>query len=97
MVWITEPEAWIALLTLTVLEIVLGVDNIIFISILVGRLPDAQRNRARTIGLALAMVSRIVLLLSITWVMRLTEPIFTLFANGVVAYAACFYGQMIAT
>jgi predicted tellurium resistance membrane protein TerC len=83
MVWITEPEAWIALLTLTVLEIVLGVDNIIFISILVGRLPDAQRNRARTIGLALAMVSRIVLLLSITWVMRLTEPIFTLFANAI--------------
>ena len=82
MVWITEPEAWIALLTLTVLEIVLGVDNIIFISILVGRLPDTQRNRARTIGLALAMVSRIVLLLSITWVMRLTQPIFTLFSNA---------------
>lgn len=83
MVWITEPEAWIALLTLTVLEIVLGVDNIIFISILVGRLPETQRNRARTLGLALAMVSRIVLLLSITWVMRLTEPIFTLFSNAI--------------
>lgn len=83
MVWMAEPEAWIALLTLTVLEIVLGVDNIIFISILVGRLPDTQRNRARTLGLALAMVSRIVLLLSITWVMRLTEPIFTLFSNAI--------------
>jgi predicted tellurium resistance membrane protein TerC len=59
------------------------VDNIIFISILVGRLPDTQRNRARTIGLALAMVSRIVLLLSITWVMRLTEPIFTMFSNAI--------------
>jgi predicted tellurium resistance membrane protein TerC len=83
MVWMAEPEAWIALLTLTVLEIVLGVDNIIFISILVGRLPDTQRNRARTLGLALAMVSRIVLLLSITWVMRLTEPIFTIFSNAI--------------
>jgi predicted tellurium resistance membrane protein TerC len=83
MVWMAEPEAWIALLTLTVLEIVLGVDNIIFISILVGRLPETQRNRARTIGLALAMVSRIVLLLSITWVMRLTEPIFTIFSNEI--------------
>ena len=83
MVWMAEPEAWIALLTLTVLEIVLGVDNIIFISILVGRLPETQRNRARTIGLALAMVSRIVLLLSITWVMRLTEPIFTILSNAI--------------
>jgi predicted tellurium resistance membrane protein TerC len=83
MVWMAEPEAWIALLTLTALEIVLGIDNIIFISILVGRLPDTQRNRARTLGLALAMVSRIVLLLSITWVMRLTEPIFTLFSNEI--------------
>jgi len=83
MVWMAEPEAWIALLTLTVLEIVLGVDNIIFISILVGRLPETQRNRARTLGLALAMVSRIVLLLSITWVMRLTEPIFTVFSNAI--------------
>jgi predicted tellurium resistance membrane protein TerC len=77
--WAAEPEAWIALATLTLLEIVLGVDNIIFISILVGRLPAGQRDRARTIGLALAMVSRILLLFSITWVMRLTEPLFTLF------------------
>jgi predicted tellurium resistance membrane protein TerC len=75
--WVAEPEAWIALATLTLLEIVLGVDNIIFISILAGRLPAGQRDRARTIGLALAMVSRILLLLSITWVMRLTTPLFT--------------------
>jgi len=74
--WVAEPEAWIALATLTLLEIVLGVDNIIFISILVGRLPTEQRDRARRIGLALAMVSRILLLLSITWVMRLTQPLF---------------------
>ncbi len=83
MAWMTEPQAWIALLTLTVLEIVLGVDNIIFISILVGRLPPGQRDRARTIGLALAMISRIILLFSITWVMRLTEPLFTLFGSEI--------------
>ena len=76
--WVAEPEAWIALATLTLLEIVLGVDNIIFISILVGRLPAEQRDRARRFGLSLAMVSRILLLLSITWVMRLTAPLFAL-------------------
>ncbi len=81
--WAAEPEAWVALATLTLLEIVLGVDNIIFISILVGRLPAEQRDRARTIGLSLAMISRILLLLSITWVMRLTEPLFTLFGNEI--------------
>jgi predicted tellurium resistance membrane protein TerC len=75
--WITSPEAWIALVTLTALEIVLGIDNIIFISILVGRLPEHQRNRGRVLGLGFAMVTRIILLLSITWVMRLTEPLFT--------------------
>jgi predicted tellurium resistance membrane protein TerC len=75
--WVTEPEAWIALLSLTALEIVLGVDNIIFISILVGRLPEAQRQRARYIGLGLAMVMRIALLLSLAWMMRLTEPLIT--------------------
>src|SRR5438067_987671 len=75
--WLASPEAWIALLTLTVLEIVLGVDNIIFISILVGRLPREQRARARIIGLALAMVMRIGLLLSLAWMMRLTEPLFS--------------------
>lgn len=76
--WIASPEAWIALFTLTALEIVLGIDNIIFISILVGRLPEHQRNRARLQGLALAMVTRLLLLLSIAWMMQLTEPLFTL-------------------
>jgi predicted tellurium resistance membrane protein TerC len=75
--WFADPNAWAALLTLTVLEIVLGIDNIIFISILAARLPAAQQPRARMIGLAVAMVSRIALLFSITWVMRLTEPLFT--------------------
>ena len=74
--WVTSPEAWIALLTLTALEIVLGIDNIIFISILVGRLPEHQRQRARMQGLGLAMFTRIALLLSLAWVMRLTEPLF---------------------
>jgi predicted tellurium resistance membrane protein TerC len=78
MQWLTSPEAWVALLSLTALEIVLGVDNIIFISILVGRLPAAQRQRARVIGLALAMVMRIALLLSLAWMMRLTSPLFTI-------------------
>lgn len=75
--WISSPEAWVALLTLTVLEIVLGIDNIIFISILVGRLPKHQRQRARMQGLALAMFTRIALLLSLAWVMRLTGTLFT--------------------
>ncbi len=75
--WIYLPEAWIALVTLTALEIVLGIDNIIFISILVGRLPEEQRQRARIQGLALAMGMRIALLLSLVWIMRLTEPLFT--------------------
>lgn len=83
MEWLTDPHAWIALLTLTVLEVVLGIDNIIFISILVGRLPEAQRQRARVIGLGLAMGMRILLLLTITWVMALTEPWFTLFDHPV--------------
>lgn len=79
--WLTSPEAWIALGTLTALEIVLGIDNIIFISILVGRLPDNQRNLARSAGLSLAMIARLALLFSITWVMGLTEPWFTIFAH----------------
>ena len=83
MAWMAEPQAWIALLTLTVLEVVLGVDNIIFISILVSRLPAAQRDRARLIGLALAMIARVLLLLSITWVMRLTAPIFGLWTHAI--------------
>ena len=81
--WINDPQAWIALGTLTLLEIVLGIDNIIFISILVGRLPEAQRQKARTLGLALAMVSRIVLLLSLAWVMGLTEPWFVIMDQAI--------------
>jgi len=79
--WLADPQAWIALATLTALEIVLGVDNIIFISILVARLPEAQRNKARVMGLALAMGTRILLLFSLTWMMRLTAPLFELFGN----------------
>ena len=75
MAWMTSAEGWIALLTLTVLEIVLGIDNIVFISILAGKLPQHQRERARKVGLSLAMLIRIGLLLSITWVMRLTTPL----------------------
>ena len=77
MEWITSPEAWIALTTLTLLEIVLGVDNIIFISILVGRLPEAQRPRARLLGLGFAMGTRILLLLLLTWIMRLQATLFS--------------------
>jgi predicted tellurium resistance membrane protein TerC len=76
--WLADPNAWIALATLTALEIVLGIDNIIFISILVGRLPEARRTLARRLGLLLAMLTRILLLLSLAWIMRLTEPLFTL-------------------
>jgi len=83
MEWITSPEAWIALFTLTALEIVLGVDNIIFISILVGRLPPEQRARARVFGLGLAMFTRIALLLSLAWMMRLTDPLVTIFEHGI--------------
>src|SRR5262245_54783226 len=77
--WVFSLEGWIALLTLTVLEIVLGVDNIVFISILAGKLKQEARDRARKVGLSLAMFIRIALLLSITWVMRLTTPLFTPF------------------
>lgn len=84
--WLASPEAWISLATLTGLEIVLGVDNIIFISILVGRLPEAQRQKARVLGLGLAMFTRIALLLSLAWMMRLTTPLFTLpIANHAIA------------
>jgi predicted tellurium resistance membrane protein TerC len=76
MEWLADPQAWIALATLTALEIVLGVDNIIFISILVGRLPVESRQRARVIGLALAMLTRILLLLTLAWIMGLTQPLF---------------------
>ena len=83
MEWIADPQAWVALLTLTVLEIVLGIDNIIFITILVGRLPEKQRNKGRIVGLALAMVMRILLLLSITWIMKLTTPLFTVYQQEI--------------
>src|SRR5918993_245017 len=75
--WVSSPEGWIALATLTVLEIVLGIDNIVFISILAGKLRMEDRERARKLGLSLAMFIRIALLLSITWVMGLTAPMFT--------------------
>lgn len=77
--WITDPEAWISLATLAALEIVLGVDNIIFISILVGRLPESQRQSGRIVGLGLAMLTRILLLMSLAWMMKLTAPLFTVF------------------
>jgi len=83
MEWLTDPQTWIALLTLTALEIVLGVDNIIFISILVGKLPQRQQNKARVLGLGLAMLTRIALLLSIVWVMKLTAPLFTAFSREI--------------
>ena len=82
MPWLTSPETWIALLTLTVLEIVLGIDNIIFISILAGKLPAGEQRRARTVGLTLAMVTRILLLLSLTGIMRLTRPLFSTFGHA---------------
>ncbi len=81
--WLLDPAAWMALATLTLLEIVLGIDNIIFISILVGRLPAEQRQRARILGLAGAMVTRVMLLLSLAWVMRLTHPLFTVLEEAI--------------
>lgn len=76
---ITSPQAWISLLTLTGLEIVLGIDNIIFIAILVAKLPKEKRDRARILGLGFAMITRILLLLSLFWVMKLTKPLFSIF------------------
>ena len=83
MEWITEPQAWIAFLTLTALELVLGIDNIIFISILAGKLPPDQRKKARTLGLALAMITRVLLLLSLSWISRLTAPLFTVLSQEI--------------
>jgi predicted tellurium resistance membrane protein TerC len=80
---LTDPQAWLAFVTLTLLEIVLGIDNIIFITILVGRLPKTQQPRGRTIGLALAMVTRVLLLLSITAIMKLSANLFTVLGQGV--------------
>ncbi len=81
--WFADPNAWAALATLTALEIVLGIDNIIFISILTGKLPESQQARGRTIGLALAMIMRILLLFSISWVMGLTAPLFEIFGETI--------------
>jgi len=82
MAWISQPESWIALLTLVVLELVLGVDNIIFISILAGKLPKEEQSRARTTGIILAVFSRILLLLSLSWIIGLEEPLFYIFGFG---------------
>jgi predicted tellurium resistance membrane protein TerC len=83
MEWMSDPSAWLGFLTLTVLEIVLGIDNIIFISILCGKLPADEQPKARRLGLGLAMVMRILLLLSISWVIRLTNPLFTVFSQSI--------------
>jgi len=81
--WIADPQAWIGLLTLTALEIVLGIDNVVFISILAGKLPAGQQRQARRTGLLLAMVSRILLLLSLSWVIGLTSPLFAVLGNEI--------------
>jgi predicted tellurium resistance membrane protein TerC len=81
--WITDPNAWIGLLTLTALEIVLGIDNIIFISILAGKLPVQDQPKARQLGLLGAFVTRILLLLSLAWIVRLTQPLFSVLGHGV--------------
>lgn len=83
MEWLANPEIWVAFATLTVLEIVLGIDNIIFISILTGRLPPQQRARARFLGLALAMIMRILLLFSLAWIMQLTRDLFVIIGEGI--------------
>jgi predicted tellurium resistance membrane protein TerC len=75
--WVSSPEIWISLLTLTVLEVVLGIDNIVFISILSGKLPEHQQKKARKVGLALALITRILLLLGLTWVAKLEQPFWT--------------------
>jgi len=82
MEWLLNPEHWISLVTLTALEIVLGIDNIIFLAIIVSKMPSHQQPSARIIGLGAAMIMRILLLLSLTWVMRLTEPLFHLLGRA---------------
>ena len=81
--WVVDPEIWASLLTLTALEIVLGIDNLVFIAILAGRLPTEQQNRARQIGLALALLTRLALLASITWIIGLTQPLFEVLSHPV--------------
>jgi predicted tellurium resistance membrane protein TerC len=83
MEWLADPQLWIAFLTLTVLELVLGIDNVIFISILAGKLPPEQQQRARVIGLALALIMRVILLFSLSWVIGLTAPLFNLFGQDI--------------
>lgn len=83
MEWLSDPSVWIAFLTLTVLELVLGIDNVIFISILSGKLPPEQQSKARYIGLVLALVMRVILLFSLTWVMSLVNPLFTILGQSV--------------
>src|SRR5215207_9855074 len=83
MEWLSDPQAWIAFATLTALEIILGVDNVVFISILAGKLPPAQREKARRVGLGLAMFVRILLLLSIAWIVKLTAPLFTVLTQEI--------------
>ncbi|MDQ3652371.1 MAG: TerC family protein [Acidobacteriota bacterium] len=80
---LTDPQTWIAFVTLTALELVLGIDNVVFISILADKLPTEQQKRARNLGLALAMAMRILLLLSLSWIIRLTAPLFTVFGNEI--------------
>jgi predicted tellurium resistance membrane protein TerC len=81
--WITEPQAWIALGTLIALEVVLGIDNIVFISILAGRLPEHQRKLGRQLGIILAMVARLAMLFGIAWIINLVEPLFSVFGNEI--------------
>jgi predicted tellurium resistance membrane protein TerC len=81
--WLTNPDTWIALLTLTALEIVLGVDNVVFISILAGKLPANQQQRARRLGLALALITRVLLLLSLSWIIGLVRPLFTVIGQEI--------------
>lgn len=81
MEWLSDPQTWVALATLTALEIVLGIDNVIFIAILAGKLPAHQQQQARTLGLAMALITRLLLLLSLTWIMQLTRPLLTVWSQ----------------
>ena len=83
MEWAAQPETWISLLTLTLLEIVLGIDNIVFISILAGKLPPGQQRKARQMGLGLALITRVLLLCGLAWMVKLTAPLFAVFGHGV--------------
>ncbi|HXJ76135.1 MAG TPA: TerC family protein [Candidatus Dormibacteraeota bacterium] len=81
--WVTNPDIWVSLLTLTILEVVLGIDNIVFISILASKLPPEQQPRARTVGLGLALITRVLLLCALAWMVKLTQPLFQVFDHGV--------------